>query len=172
MVVIDEVNLPEPLPGHPNESLLWGAKKSIQTIDELSEKPDIKNAFVKRLEEYRAEIVQASMPIQTTGHSIAFMGDIGVGKTTALCRIVGLEAQAENKATPDPVLEIGAAARPCAKWSLCREATTASALNPGTKQKYAGKCASSPVTNGRRGKRLNQSRQGRMKQIFMARQKK
>ena len=110
MVVNDDVrewvNLPDPLPGHPNESLLKEAKDAIQTIDTLSEKPDIKNAFARRLVEYRTAILQASKPIQTTDHSIAFMGNIGVGKTTALCRLVGLEAPAGNKS--DPVLEVGA----------------------------------------------------------------
>ena len=114
--VMDWVNLPEPLPGHPNESLLWEAKEAIQTIDTLSEKPDIKNAFVKRLEEYRTEIIQASMPIQTTAHSIAFMGNIGVGKTTALCRLVGLEASAGDKS--DPVLEVGAGGTTVCEVSL------------------------------------------------------
>ena len=101
-------NLPKPVQGHPNELLLWETEEALRSIEELSEDPDIKNAFARRLEEYRAEILSAVSPIQAIEHNIAFMGNIGVGKTTAMCRIIGLEVPSDNKTTPEPVLEVGA----------------------------------------------------------------
>ena len=96
--------LQKPVQGHPDGELLWEAEEAIQSIGELSENPDIKNAFARRLEEYKAEILSAASPVQTTEHSIAFIGNNGVGKTTAMCRIVGLEVSEDNV----PVLETGA----------------------------------------------------------------
>lgn len=102
-------DLPDPPPGHPEAELLRQAQETLFDIAELSEQTGTKDAFVRRLAEYAEGIVEASRPIQTTEHSLAFMGDIGVGKTTAMCRIVGLETPSlRGQATPDPVLEVGA----------------------------------------------------------------
>ena len=100
-------HLPEPPPEHPDRELLWEAEKALRSIDELSENPDIKHAFARRLAEYTSEIRGVAIPIQTTEHSIAFMGNIGVGKTTAMCRITGLEVSRDGKTALDPVLDVG-----------------------------------------------------------------
>ncbi len=101
------VNLPAPSPEHPDEWLLWEAETTLQSIEELSERLDIKHAFARRLEEYGNEIHSATRPVLTTEHKVAFIGDIGVGKSTAICRIVGLEVQKDGTDLPDPVLEVG-----------------------------------------------------------------
>ena len=82
--------------GHPNEELLWEAEKVLQSIKELSERPDIRNVFVKRLEEFRDELDSAVSLVFGTEHSVAFVGDIGVGKTTAICRVADLEVEKEK----------------------------------------------------------------------------
>ena len=97
--------LPKPPLGHPNESILWKAERALQRIKELSERPDIKNVFVKRLEEFRDELNRVASLVLGTEHSVAFIGDIGVGKTTAICRVTDLEVQKNKKV--DPVLEVG-----------------------------------------------------------------
>ena len=101
-------HLLEPPPEHPDRELLWEAEKALRSIEELSENPDIKHAFARRLEEYTSEIQGVVKPIQTTEHSIAFMGNIGVGKTTAICRITGLEVSTDGKTALAPVLDVGA----------------------------------------------------------------
>ena len=101
------VNLPAPSPEHPDEWLLWEAEATLQNIGDLSKRPEIKHAFARRLEEYRTEIQSATRPVLATEHSIAFIGDIGVGKSTAICCFVGLEVQKDGTAVPDPVLEVG-----------------------------------------------------------------
>lgn len=85
------LKLPEPPPGHPDQTLLWEAEQAIQSVAELAAKPDIRNAFARRLDNYSSALEQAAYLVRQTEHNIAFVGDIGVGKTTALCRAVGLE---------------------------------------------------------------------------------
>ena len=102
------LNLPEPLPGHPDTTLLWEAEQALQSIGDLAEKPDIRNAFVKQLATSRSELEAASDLVLGTECSIAFVGDIGVGKTTALCRIAGLETSDGIMGKPSSVLEVGA----------------------------------------------------------------
>lgn len=103
-------NLPEPLPGHPDETLLWEAEQALGSIGELAENPEIRNAFARRLAAFRAELEGAAAVVAGTEHNIAFIGDIGVGKTSALCRAAGLETAGDMlaDAAPTPVLEVGA----------------------------------------------------------------
>ena len=101
----DWLKLSNPPLGHPNESLLWNAEQALQSIEELSERPDIKNVFVKRLDEFRDELNRVASLVLGTEHSVAFIGDIGVGKSTAICRVTDLEVQ--NKKKGAPVLEVG-----------------------------------------------------------------
>ena len=56
-------------------------------MDELSKHPDAKNIFVKRLEAFREELEEVVRRVLRTEHTIAFVGDIGVGKSTAICRV-------------------------------------------------------------------------------------
>ena len=91
--------------GHPDEQLLWESEKALQNIEELSARPDIRNVFVKRLEEFRNELKRAISLVLGTEHSVAFIGDIGVGKSTAICRVADLEVQREKRA--ETVLEVG-----------------------------------------------------------------
>lgn len=97
--------LDKPPLGHPDESLLWEAEQAFQSVEELSARPDIRNVFVKRLEEFRDELGSAAELVLGTEHSVAFVGDIGVGKSTAICSVADLEVQKEKKV--DPVLEVG-----------------------------------------------------------------
>ena len=100
--------LPEPPPGHPDETLLWEAEQALHTIARLADRPDIRNVFARRLDEFSSELEKAAGLVRQTEHNIAFIGDIGVGKTTALCRAVGLEMPSGMLGTPTTsVLETG-----------------------------------------------------------------
>ncbi len=98
-------HLPEPTTGHPDRALIWEAEQALQNISALKEDPDIRNAFLKRLDEFGEGLERAGLLVLSTEHSIAFIGDIGVGKTTALCRVVGLEIPTLDGSIP--VLETG-----------------------------------------------------------------
>lgn len=124
-------DLPDPPPGHPEAELLQQAQETLLDIAELSEQPTTKDAFVRRLAEYAEGIVEASRPIQTTEHSIAFMGNIGVGKTTAMCRIIALETPSlRGLTTPDPVLEVGAGGTTVCEVSVVQGAGHAIRIKP------------------------------------------
>ena len=97
--------LQKPAFGHPDELLLWKAEEALQGIEDLSGKPDIRNVFVRRLKEFRDELKNAANLVSGTEHTVAFVGDIGVGKSTAICRVSDLEVQKDR--TQVPVLEVG-----------------------------------------------------------------
>lgn len=100
--------LPEPHSGHPDEELLWKAEESLRGISDLRDNEDIKPAFAHRLSENEREIKNAAELVRRTEYAIAFIGDIGIGKTTAICRVANLFVQRQNRTTPAPVLEVGA----------------------------------------------------------------
>ena len=101
----DWVHFPEPPLGHPDEQILWEAELALKNVLELSDAPEIRNVFVKRLDEYRSSLRSAADLVLGTDYTIAFIGDIGVGKSTAICRATDLEVQEGQKV--DPVLESG-----------------------------------------------------------------
>ena len=93
--------------GHPDESILWEAEIALGKLNELLEDPNIKNIFVRRLEAFREELDDAAQRVHRTEHAIAFVGDIGVGKSTAICRVADIEVQDEKTGAFSPVLEAG-----------------------------------------------------------------
>ena len=78
--------LDRPALGHANEDLLWDAEQALLDIDELRSDPEITAVFSNRLEEYEEEIRSAAAVVRGLEQTVAFVGEIGVGKTTALCR--------------------------------------------------------------------------------------
>ena len=99
-------HLDRPQPGHPDEQILWEAEQAIHRVKELADSPDIKNVIAERLKEFLSEINSTAGLVLKTEHNVAFVGKVGVGKTTALCRMAGLEVL--NGDRPEPVLEVGA----------------------------------------------------------------
>ena len=99
--------LPKPPLGHPNESILWRTEQALQAIEEVLENPGIKNSFASLLNELKKGLGDAARTVRSTEHSVALVGDIGVGKSTAICRVAGLEVVDRKTAQPVPVLEVG-----------------------------------------------------------------
>ena len=99
--------LPRPPLGHPHEPLLWNAELALREIGTLLEEPGIKKSSASLLDNLRAEIHRFARLVAGTEYSLALVGDIGVGKSTAICRVSGLEVQDVNKGVPTPVLEVG-----------------------------------------------------------------
>ena len=98
-------HLPEPALGHPDEQPLWEAEQALKSIVKLSEDRGIKNVFARRLDEYHAALRSAAELVLGTEYTIAFIGDIGAGKSTAICRAADLEVQEAQKL--ESVLESG-----------------------------------------------------------------
>ena len=98
-------HLDRPPLGHPDEAVLWEAEQTLERVTR-AKSDEIKNVIAKRLEDYFSRIKSAAGLVLKTEHNIAFAGKVGVGKTTALCRMAGLEVQKDDKR--EPVLEVGA----------------------------------------------------------------
>ena len=82
--------LARPQLGHPDEELLWDAEKALRGISELSENPEIKQSFASMLAQFAKELRNAVQAVHRTDHSVAFVGEIGIGKSTAILSLSGL----------------------------------------------------------------------------------
>ena len=99
--------LPQPSLDHPEQELLWEAELATQQLRALSASDDVSGSFQRRLDEYQEELQYLASLVQKREHTVAFIGSIGIGKSTAICRMTGLEVQ-EGDSPAQPVLEAGA----------------------------------------------------------------
>jgi transcriptional regulator with XRE-family HTH domain len=93
---------------HPDQDLLWSAEEVAQQLQALAGQPDVKHAFERRLSAYVDELGAVAALLLKREHQVAFIGSIGIGKSTAICRLAGLEVAAPDGPHPAPVLEAGA----------------------------------------------------------------
>ena len=104
-------HLERPPIGHPGGDLLWEGELCLAKIAQLREKlgPESEETdpFQARLRLSEEEIKQAALLVRNLEHTVAFMGDIGVGKTTALCEILGLKVSRTPGGRLVEVLEVG-----------------------------------------------------------------
>jgi transcriptional regulator with XRE-family HTH domain len=100
--------LPRPSLDHPDQDLLWSAEQVAQQLCELRQHPDVRHAFERRLTAYVEELEGATRLLLKRDHQVAFIGSIGIGKSTAICRLTGLEVSTPDSPQPAPVLEAGA----------------------------------------------------------------
>jgi transcriptional regulator with XRE-family HTH domain len=98
--------LPRPSLDHPDQDVLWAAEQAASDLVVLRDQPDTPHAFEKRLSEYIEELKRCAALLLNRDHQVAFIGSIGVGKSTAICRMTGLE-YAKEDGTLAPVLEVG-----------------------------------------------------------------
>lgn len=91
---------------HPDQDLLWEAEQIAEELMALRDQPDTPYAFERRLSEYIEELKRGAGLLLKRDHQVAFIGSIGVGKSTAICRMTGLETPKEDGALV-PVLEVG-----------------------------------------------------------------
>lgn len=98
--------LPRPPLDHADQDLLWEAEQVARDLVALRDKPDTPHAFERRLSEYVDELGRSAALLLKREHQVAFIGSIGVGKSTAICKMTGLEVPKED-GTMAPVLEVG-----------------------------------------------------------------
>jgi transcriptional regulator with XRE-family HTH domain len=101
------IQLPRPPLDHPDQDLLWEAESISTELVQLRENPIIRRAFERRISEYLSEILSAAELLLKREHQVAFIGSIGIGKSTAICRLTGLELPDQDGKGPVPVLEVG-----------------------------------------------------------------
>jgi len=97
--------IPRPPLDHGDQAELWHAETVARALKVTADDPTIRPAFARRLNEYLQEISSLSDLLLRREHRIAFIGSIGIGKSTAICRATGLEVERDDRAVP--VLETG-----------------------------------------------------------------
>lgn len=100
--------LPRPSLDHPDQDLLWAAEEVAQELTALQQQPDVRHAFERRLAAYVDELKSTAGLLLKRDHQVAFIGSIGIGKSTAICRLAALEVTSPESPQPAPVLEAGA----------------------------------------------------------------
>ena len=98
--------LPRPPLSHPDQDILWNSEQVAQKLFALSEQPEIKQSFQRRLEAYIEHIKKLAVQLLKREHQIAFIGSIGIGKSTAICQLANLTMPNPN-GNFDAVLEVG-----------------------------------------------------------------
>ena len=66
-----------------------------------------KNSFANLLDNMKANIRESAEAVLRSDYSVAFVGDICIGKSTAICRALGLETPDARTSAPTAVLEVG-----------------------------------------------------------------
>ncbi len=100
--------LSRPALDHPDYSQLWDAEVVAQELRERQEDPEVRSAFQRRLVALSDELREAARKVMSRDFQIAFIGGIGIGKSTAICRVTKLEIPNPERGLPTPVLEAGA----------------------------------------------------------------
>lgn len=75
---------------HPERVLLWEAEQALQILDSFEKSPKFDSILQDPLTKLKSRIVAETNFVRSREHSIAFIGDIGEGKTTALSFITNL----------------------------------------------------------------------------------
>ncbi len=93
---------------HPNRLNLWEASLALRKLRALRDDPDLKGVFIRQIDLYEKELHRLALFLRTREHQIAFIGSIGVGKSTGICKLTGLLKTEEDKLDRQIVLETGA----------------------------------------------------------------
>ena len=91
IVLREWTELPTPPLGHADQDLLWAADR-VAALSPAKRKARSRPAFLKRLEEYREDIKHTAALLLRRDHNIAFIGAIGIGKSTAICKATELRS--------------------------------------------------------------------------------
>ena len=75
---------------HPDRETIWAAEQALQTLDKFERAEDFDQILLNPMNNLRNRITAEVDFIRHTEHGIAFIGEIGVGKTTALSFITDL----------------------------------------------------------------------------------
>ena len=148
--------LTRPPLGHPDHDLIWKAERGLRRLLTLRDQPDIAHAFARRIDALREEIETAVDKLLTRRCSVVFIGQIGIGKTSAICHIADLAVPGPSLARPNPVLDVGPG-----RTTLCevhlKTGPTSIAVDPCTDEEirayvadFAGKIMSAATSDGKK----------------------
>lgn len=100
--------LARPALDHPDQDMLWAAELVARDLDAKQQDPQVRSAFQRRLSALLDEVRDAAEKLARRDFRVAFIGGIGIGKSTAICRVAALEVSVPDRAAPVAVLEAGA----------------------------------------------------------------
>jgi DNA topoisomerase IB len=83
---------------HPSRKELAQAERFLADLDHFATKPQTTEAAKAQASLHRETILAAAEYLRSLEHTIAFVGDIGVGKSSAICGLTGLLLAPESKA--------------------------------------------------------------------------
>lgn len=93
----------EPVPfSHPDRDAIEKAEAILFQLGEMKANGELKRPVLQRIETYEQQLQTAAEYLANTDHSIAFIGKLAVGKSSALCTISGL------RRTDNPLLKFQA----------------------------------------------------------------
>jgi transcriptional regulator with XRE-family HTH domain len=75
---------------HPDRAVMWDAERALQTLEEFEKSDQFDAILQDPLTKLRNRIISEVDFIRHKEHGIAFIGEIGVGKTTALSFVTNL----------------------------------------------------------------------------------
>lgn len=87
---------------HPQANDLWAAEGALQRLEEFEKSEDYDALLAAPLALVRGNLVATTEFVTNVDHSIAWIGSVGVGKTTALSLLTGLIV-ADKNGRPQPV---------------------------------------------------------------------
>ena len=94
--------------GHPDRRTLGLAEDCLQRLEAFVAAPDLPGPLVRQADMFREILLGSAAHLADLHHSIAYIGDMGVGKTTVLCIQTGLVLEQLDKGGLEKiVLEFG-----------------------------------------------------------------
>ena len=100
--------LPQPQFNHPNIKVLSTADDYLQQLKEFVTDPDLPGPLARQADLFRDTLRRSAEYLSDLSHSVAYIGEIGVGKTTVICMQSGLVLNgADETGVEKIVLEFG-----------------------------------------------------------------
>jgi transcriptional regulator with XRE-family HTH domain len=96
-----------PNQSNPNFDELWSAECQLNMLDSFEKSHELPRPLRAEISMHRQTITRTADFLNNLNHDVSFVGDIGVGKTTALCFISGLLLPGPGAALEKVALETG-----------------------------------------------------------------
>ena len=93
---------------NPQLEILSTVETYLSKLEEFRQSHDLPSPLVAEMEMHKTSLFRAASYLNRLSHDIAFVGDIAVGKTTALCFVSGMILPGSTGVLDKVVLEAGA----------------------------------------------------------------
>lgn len=96
-----------PSPDNPEFAALWSGERQIERLHAFEQAHNLPMPLRAEIDMHRQSISRAADFLGDLNHDVSFVGDIGVGKTTALCFVANLLMPGPGAALDKVALETG-----------------------------------------------------------------